>query len=197
MQIGPKRATDKVFMGKLKSVIYSENSSPVQFEEGWDAVISEYDLQDNKWLDGMFRRRKSWIPAYFSDIEMAGLLRTTSRSESSNSFFQHFHERGDTLVEFISSFESAMDKQRLRTIEDDRNSRKTPRMETPLHIEKDVAQVYTLALYYRVREQIINACFHNTMPEMSRSDEMRYFTCKDDLAKGQLFKVPILFTKLH
>ncbi|XP_017247088.1 protein FAR-RED ELONGATED HYPOCOTYL 3-like [Daucus carota subsp. sativus] len=145
-------------MGKLKSVIYSENSSPLQFEEGWAAVISEYDLQDNKWLAGMFRRRKSWILAYFSDIEMAGLLRTTSR---------------------------------LRTIEDDRNSRKTPRMETPLHIEKDAAQVYTLALYYRVREEIINACFHTTMLEMSRSDEIRYFTCKDDLAKGQLFKASV------
>nr|XP_017239627.1 PREDICTED: protein FAR1-RELATED SEQUENCE 1-like [Daucus carota subsp. sativus] len=187
-EIGPKRATDKVFMGKLKSVIYSENSSPIQFEEGWAAVISEYELQDNKWLADMFRKRISWIPAYFYDIEMAGLLRTTSRSESSYSFFQHFHERGDTLVEFFSSFESAMDKQRLRTIEDDRNSGKTPRMETPLHIEKYAAQVYTLALYYRVREEIRNACFHTTMPEMSRTDEMRYFTCKDDLAKGQLFK---------
>ena len=91
-------------MGKLKSVIYSENSSPIQFEEGWATVISEYELQDNKWLADMFRKRISWIPAYFSDIEMAGLLRTTSRSESSNSFFQHFYERGDTLVEFFFKF---------------------------------------------------------------------------------------------
>ena len=101
------------------------------------------------------------------------------------------------LLSFFSSFESGIDKQRLRTIEDDRNSRKTPRMETPLHIEKYAAQVYTLALYYRVREEIRNACFHTTMPEMSRTDEMRYFTCKDDLAKCQLFKVPILLTKVH
>ncbi|KAL1823806.1 hypothetical protein ACET3Z_010584 [Daucus carota] len=110
---------------------------------------------------------------------------------------KHFHERGDTLVEFFSSFESAMDKQRLRTIEDDRNSGKTPRMETPLHIEKYAAQVYTLALYYRVREEIRNACFHTTMPEMSRTDEMRYFTCKDDLAKGQLFKMATVSYDRH
>ena len=142
-KIGPKRATNKVFMSKLKSVIYSDQSTPTEFEEGWSAVMSEYKLQDNNWLAAMFRRRRTWIPAYYSDIEMAGLLQTTSRSESSNSFFQHFHERGDTLVEFYSSFESAMDKQRIRTVEDEKNSRKTPRFETPLQIEKDAAQLYT------------------------------------------------------
>ena len=140
-QIGPRRATDKVFMSKLKSVVYSDHSSPLEFEEGWSSVILEYKLQDNEWLSAMFRRRKSWIPAYFLEIDMAGLLRTTSRSESSNSFFQHFHERGDALVEFYSSFESAMDKERIRTVEDDKNSSKTPRLETPLEIEKDAARV--------------------------------------------------------
>ena len=188
-QIGARRATDKVFMSKLKSVIYSDQSSPLEFEEGWSSVISEYKFQDNKWMSDMFRRRRSWIPAYFSDIDMAGLLRTTSRSESSNSFFQHFHERGDTLVEFYSSFESAMDKQRIRTVEDDKNSRKTPRMETPLRIEKDAARVYTLALYYRVREEIKNACFHTSMPEITQTDESRVFMCKDEILNGKIFQV--------
>ena len=158
--------------------------------------MSEYKLQDNNWLAAMFRRRRTWIPAYYSDIEMAGLLRTTSRSESSNSFFQHFHERGDTLVEFYSSFESAMDKQRIRTVEDEKNSRKTPRFETPLQIEKDAAQLYT-QLYYRVREEIRNACFHTSIPEMTRNDEARIFTCKDDLLKGKLFQVHTSRTNIH
>ena len=55
---------------------------------------------------------------------MVDLLRTTSRSESSILFFQHFHESGDTLVEFCSSFESAMDKQRVRNAVDDEKSGK-------------------------------------------------------------------------
>ncbi|WOH13726.1 hypothetical protein DCAR_0833237 [Daucus carota subsp. sativus] len=190
-KLGPRRATDKVFMSKLKSVVYSDQSSPLEFEEGWSSVISEYKWQDNKWMSDMFRRRKSWIPAYFSDIDMAGLLRTTSRYESSNSFFQHFHERGDTLVEFYSSFESAMDKQRIRTVEDDKNSRKTPRMETPLRIEKDAARVYTLALYYRVREEIKNACFHTSMPEITQTDDSRVFMCKDEILNGKIFQVSV------
>lgn len=101
-------------------MVYSDHSTPTEFEDGWNGVMSEYKLESNAWLTSLFKKRKQWIPAYFSDIEMVGLLRTTSRSESSNFFFQHFHENGDTLVEFYSSFESAMDKQRLRAADDDK-----------------------------------------------------------------------------
>lgn len=45
----------------------------------------------------MFEIRASWVPAFFNDEPMVGLLRTTSRSESSNFFFNHFVQRGDTL----------------------------------------------------------------------------------------------------
>ncbi|KAK1384056.1 hypothetical protein POM88_021791 [Heracleum sosnowskyi] len=109
-KVGPSLATNKTFVEKLKPVVYSDHLTPREFEERWNAVIAEFKLESNPWLTKMFNIRDQWIPAYFSDIEMAGLLRTTSRSESSNSFFQHFHESGDTLVEFYSSFESAMDK---------------------------------------------------------------------------------------
>lgn len=162
-QIGPTLSSDKKFMNKFKGSVYSENASPIEFEESWKDVIEEYKLEGNKWLATMFRKRRQWIPAYFGDVEMAGLLRTTSRSESSNSFFQHFHESGDTLVEFYSSFESAMDKQRLSTTDDDRKSRETPRMETTMPIEKDAANVYTLSIYYLVRDEITSACFHTSM----------------------------------
>nr|XP_017221431.1 PREDICTED: protein FAR1-RELATED SEQUENCE 5-like [Daucus carota subsp. sativus] len=190
-KIGPALSSDKKFMNKLKATVYSEHSTPAQFEESWKDVIAEYKLEGNKWLAKMFRDRRQWIPAYFGDVEMAGLLRTTSRSESSNSFFQHFHESGDTLVEFYSSFESAMDKQRLSTTDDDKKSRETPRMETTMPIEKDAADVYTLSIYYLVRDEITSACFHTSMPEMHIENDTRHFTCVDDMLKGKVFKVSI------
>ncbi|KAK1383136.1 hypothetical protein POM88_020871 [Heracleum sosnowskyi] len=122
---------------------------------------------------------------------MAGLLRTTSRSKSSNSFFQHFHESGDTLVEFYSSFESAMDKQRLRNVEDDNRSEKIPLKKTSMSIEMDASKLYTLELYYRVREEIKSACYHTSMEDMTRDNESRHFKCKDDLLNGQIFEVSV------
>ncbi|KAK1382517.1 hypothetical protein POM88_020252 [Heracleum sosnowskyi] len=145
----------------------------------------------------MFNIRDQWIPAYFSDIEMAGLLRTTSRSKSSNSFFQHFHESDDTLVEFYSSFESAMDKQRLRNVEDDNISEKIPLKETSMSTEMDASKLYTLELYYRVREEIKSACYHTSMEDMTRDNESRHFKCKDDLLQGQIFENICLYVAFY
>ncbi|KAK1363407.1 hypothetical protein POM88_038968 [Heracleum sosnowskyi] len=190
-KVGPSLATNKKFVEKLKSAVYSDYLTLREFEERWNVVIAEFKLEYNPWLTEMFNIRDQWIPAYFSDIEMAGLLRTTSRSESSNSFFQHFHESGDTLVEFYSSFESAMDKQRLRNVEDDNRSEKIPLKETSMSIEMDASKLYTLELYYRVREEIKLACYHTSMEDMTRDNDSRHFKCKDDLLQGQIFEVSV------
>ncbi|XP_074335536.1 protein FAR1-RELATED SEQUENCE 5-like [Apium graveolens] len=178
-KVGPALASDKKFIEKLKSAVYSDHITQTEFVERWNAVIVEYKLESNPWLTELFNIRNEWIPAYFSDIEMAGLLRTTSRSESSNSFFQHFHESGHTLVEFYSSFESAMDKQRLKNAEDDKRS----------GIEIDASKLYTLELYYLVREEIKAACYHTSMPDITRDNEHRYFKVKDDLLHDRIFEV--------
>ncbi|XP_074314277.1 protein FAR1-RELATED SEQUENCE 5-like [Silene latifolia] len=56
--------------------------------------------------------RQRWIPAYYRDIPLGCLLRTTQRSESANSFFKRFENPHGTLVEFWMRFKSAMDQQR-------------------------------------------------------------------------------------
>nr|GEY19970.1 protein FAR1-related sequence 5-like [Tanacetum cinerariifolium] len=43
---------------------------------------------------------------------LCGLMKMTSRSESSNAFFQVYSHHGNSLVHFILCFESAMEKQR-------------------------------------------------------------------------------------
>ncbi|XP_074300126.1 protein FAR1-RELATED SEQUENCE 5-like [Silene latifolia] len=75
------------FMKELCSCVWAEDIEPSEFEEWWCSVISSYRLTDNEWLDTMFDKRASWIPSYFRDLFMGGLMRTTSRSESENSFF--------------------------------------------------------------------------------------------------------------
>ncbi|KAK1396433.1 hypothetical protein POM88_006296 [Heracleum sosnowskyi] len=190
-KVGPTLSSNKKFVENLKSAVYSDHLTPDEFEERWNAVISEYKLESNTWLTELFNIRDQWIPAYFSDIEMAGLLRTTSRSESSNFFFQHFHESGDTLVEFYSSFESAMDKQRLRYAENENRSEQIPTTDTTMSIEKDASKLYTLEIFYLVREEIKTACYHTTMQDMTKDNEKRHFKCKDDLLHDKIFEVSV------
>lgn len=189
LKVGPTLSSNKKFVEKLKSAVYSDHLTKEEFEECWHEVIKEYKLETNVWLTNLFNIRSEWIPAYFSDIDMAGLLRTTSRSESSNFFFQYFHDSGDTLVEFYSSFESAMDKQRLRQADDEKRSEKIPLTDTSMAIEKDASKLYTLELYYRVREEIKTGCYHTSMTNMSRDEQSRYFSCKDELLQDKNFKL--------
>ncbi|XP_074316684.1 protein FAR1-RELATED SEQUENCE 2-like [Silene latifolia] len=70
----------------------------------------------------MFNKRQRWIPAYYRDIPLSCLLRTTQRSESMNSFFKRFENPRGTLVEFWLRFQSAMDQQRYTQKSLDRDS---------------------------------------------------------------------------
>ncbi|GKA03357.1 FAR1-related sequence 5-like protein, partial [Tanacetum coccineum] len=87
---------------------------PLKFEEKWSKLIEDFGLQSHKWLTKMFNLRDIWIPAYFIDSPLYGLMRTTSRSESENPFFKSFTSPGATLVSFMMSYESAMERKRYR-----------------------------------------------------------------------------------
>ncbi|GKD85592.1 FAR1 DNA binding domain, zinc finger, SWIM-type, MULE transposase domain containing protein, partial [Tanacetum coccineum] len=63
---------------------------PKIFEREWECMINKFELGENKWLADMFDLRESWIPAYLTDVHMAGLIRTTSRSESEYHFLVEF-----------------------------------------------------------------------------------------------------------
>ena len=60
-------------------MVYDDHLSTTDFEEGWQSVMEKFELQDHTWLNDMYSIRTEWIPAYFNDTPMSGLLRTTSR----------------------------------------------------------------------------------------------------------------------
>lgn len=150
-------------------------------------------MGDNDWLTDMHVIRKEWIPAYFNNVAMAGLLRTTSRSGSSNFYFKHFHKSGDTLLEFFSKYESAIEKQRHLFEDNNQLSISVPIPATELKIEIDAAKIYTRQLYYRVREEIESAWYHTSIDEVSLIEGVKQFKIKDALLKGRLFEVRCFF----
>lgn len=73
-------------MDKMKNLVWSDHLTIKEFEVGWTDLVDEFDLSENTWLNNMFQLRSLWVPSFFNDDAMVGLLRTTSRSESSNFF---------------------------------------------------------------------------------------------------------------
>ncbi|XP_052621743.1 protein FAR1-RELATED SEQUENCE 5-like [Lactuca sativa] len=163
------KVSNSDFKKRINQLIWRMNIEPSEFECQWDMMLDEFDLRENKWLDDMFNKRDKWIPSYFRDIPMCGLMKTTSRSESSNSFFNVFSSATNLLVNFIFNLDTALSKQRHEQKRLDIASRDTsPQLlfaPDPLKIEKHASLVYTREAFLKVQKQIKKAfyqCFQKT-----------------------------------
>ncbi|GKD36841.1 FAR1-related sequence 5-like protein [Tanacetum coccineum] len=98
------------------------------------------------------------------NVQLFGLMRTTSRSESENSFFKSFTSPRATLVSFMMSYESAMERQRYRQEKLDFNTiDAAPKCITQLDIERHAARVYTRTMFLIVQTEINEGCWNCTI----------------------------------
>ncbi|XP_023766204.2 protein FAR1-RELATED SEQUENCE 4-like [Lactuca sativa] len=104
--------TNTDFRKRFSKLVWDINMKPDVFEVKWGLLMKEFNLEDTRWFKDMFTIRDSWIPGYFSDIPMCGLMKTTSRSESMNSFFNTYSESGNLLLNFMMNYDTAIQKQR-------------------------------------------------------------------------------------
>ncbi|XP_021750255.1 protein FAR1-RELATED SEQUENCE 5-like [Chenopodium quinoa] len=115
----------------------------------WNKVMVEYHLEEHEWLGYMYKIKDKWIPVYFRDVFLGGIMRTTSRSESENNFFCSFIYPHVSLVEFYLRYEASIDAQRHTQGQNDNYSKhKYPECKTPLGIEKHASHLYTNSVFY-------------------------------------------------
>ncbi|GJW17281.1 ankyrin repeat-containing domain-containing LTR copia-type protein [Tanacetum coccineum] len=70
---------DKVQPGKRRRHMNLPLVNPQkEFEDRWNKLMEEFNLVNHKWLSKMYRLRSSWIPTFFVDSPLCGLMRTTS-----------------------------------------------------------------------------------------------------------------------
>ncbi|XP_021861919.2 protein FAR1-RELATED SEQUENCE 9-like [Spinacia oleracea] len=159
-KVGPELKQDEGFLKLLNECVWDMEQESEEFEATWNSLMVQYNLVENGWFQHMFSIREHWIPCYFRDLRLGGILRTTSRSESENSFFINFTNPHVTLVEFYMRFESAMDAQRHK--QDKLNTESihsVPQFITPLPLEKHAAEVYTRNFFYMFQDEVYKACF--------------------------------------
>ncbi|KAL2924977.1 Protein FAR1-RELATED SEQUENCE 5 [Bienertia sinuspersici] len=143
-KVGPTLAQNEDFMSEFCNCVWSKHTEPKEFDEVWDSILEKYDLINNTWLEYMFQIRQDWIPSYYRNMPMSGVMRTTFRSESENNFFGHFTTPHVTLLEIWMRYESAMESQRhkqSKLLSQSKNSK--PQRKTPLDLEKHASELYT------------------------------------------------------
>ncbi|XP_022003796.2 protein FAR1-RELATED SEQUENCE 5-like [Helianthus annuus] len=92
------------FNTRMTRVVWNDTIIPEDFETEWHSIMSTFGLENHEWLKDMYDLRFDWIPSYYHGENLAGLMRTTSRCESENYFFDQFCNPRCTLVEFFTHF---------------------------------------------------------------------------------------------
>ncbi|XP_021726157.1 protein FAR1-RELATED SEQUENCE 5-like [Chenopodium quinoa] len=133
-KVGTQFCNETEFLKKLSAIVWDREIDPHAFVDCWNSVMEEFDLVDHEWFAYMFKIRHLWIPTYFKDLFMGGLLRSTSRSEGENSFFCNFINPHVTCVEFFVRYETALDAQRHEQDELNRLNKSEPQLLTHLHL---------------------------------------------------------------
>ncbi|KAI3825564.1 hypothetical protein L1987_07055 [Smallanthus sonchifolius] len=140
---------------EVHRLVWNVYIKPSTFENRWEELISKYSLANNQWLKDMYDIRDRWVPAYFREIPLCCLMKTTSRCESSNAAFKINSSSANTLVQFMLCFETKIDSQRYRQrMSEFKTSTSTFVGTTDLPIESHAFSIYSHEIFFAVRNEI-------------------------------------------
>ncbi|XP_035843909.1 uncharacterized protein LOC118479400 [Helianthus annuus] len=83
----------------IHRLVWNVYIKPETFESRWNDLLQTFGLQDHSWLNDMYNIKHLWVPAYFRELPMCCLMKTTSRCESSNAAFKVNSTSANTLVQ--------------------------------------------------------------------------------------------------
>ncbi|KAK9665377.1 hypothetical protein RND81_14G108400 [Saponaria officinalis] len=171
-----RKETD--FLSRLNAVVWNQDLEPTEFENKWNGVITEFGLDDSRWLSMMFDIKEYWIPAYFRDLHMGNIMSTTQRSKSENSFFKKFENHYGTLVEFWHTH---------KRLEMESNNSVLKAI-TALSLESHALTVYTYKVFYEIQEEIKSSMCGCVIVGYSRSASLE-MTAIEDSHRNKTFAV--------
>ncbi|XP_047952287.1 protein FAR1-RELATED SEQUENCE 5-like [Salvia hispanica] len=147
---------DGDFKKEFNACVWSDLLEPDEFEEEWNGVLERYGLEDHGWLKTLYDYRQLWIPAYFRDFPLGSTIRTTSISESENSFYKNFLKPRNNIAEFYLNFNQALEFQRDRKTKlDYQDANALPILATTLPFKKHASTMYTDSMFKKIQEEIV------------------------------------------
>ncbi|XP_074288452.1 protein FAR1-RELATED SEQUENCE 5-like [Silene latifolia] len=142
--------------------------------------MTDYQLVEHEWFSYLYDIREQWIPAYFKDVSMSGLMRVTSRSESENSFFDRFLTPHLNLVEFWVCYESALETQRHKQskLNSDNKHSEIPR-KTNSNLEVHASEIYSHNIFKEFQTELVAALFDCRFKDVEKIDETKIYILTD------------------
>ncbi|XP_076930240.1 protein FAR1-RELATED SEQUENCE 9-like [Bidens hawaiensis] len=116
--------------------------------------MQDFHLTEHEWLTDIYQLRSSWIPAFYRDEDMSGLM------------------------QFLAHFDSAIEHQRHEHRKNDHDSRyKSPETWSKFPLEKQAVDIYTKNIFFDVQLEIDTSIhkWNSTHHRHGRMGEVRVF----------------------
>ena len=121
-----------------------------------EKTITTFDLENNEWLNDMYKIKKKWVPVFLKDTFFAGMS-TSQRSESINSFFDKYVSRKKSLKEFVERYEQALERRYQDEAQEDFwsfHSMPKQRKYSSL-FEMQLAGIYTRNVFKKFKDEVL------------------------------------------
>ncbi|XP_024974745.1 protein FAR1-RELATED SEQUENCE 5-like [Cynara cardunculus var. scolymus] len=176
---------DHVFNKVINKLVWNIHIGPVEFERRWHEMIDQYNLGGDLWFTDLYDIRHSWITAFYKDTSMSGLIKTTSRSESSNSYINIYESFWFDLVQFLNNYDVAIEKQRYKQSMHETVTRTTyPKFVTPLCLESHASSIYSRSVFFDIQKEIKKVVWFYVIETVKCRDNLKAFVISHKTKKS-------------
>jgi zinc finger SWIM domain-containing protein 3 len=140
------------FLGDFKRCVY-EDRSESEFNNLWDALLTEYCLRGNNWMVNLYSLREKWAAVYRDSFTAD--MTTTQRSEGMNNVFKKRFHKKLSLSELLVECDKVSASLRENELDADfKSRRKNPMLFDPnFPMLKTAALSYTARMYSEFEEE--------------------------------------------
>lgn len=132
-----------------------------EFEDGWKTMLAKYDAPPNEDLNLMYQTRLMWVPVYFKDA-FCPFLRSTGRSESTNTIFKDHNLLKGTIENFFHQYD--IFQKEVASVEDGcglESTQKKTMYCTRQPIERHAEEIYTMGMFLKFQKELLDASAFN------------------------------------
>ncbi|XP_074314025.1 protein FAR1-RELATED SEQUENCE 5-like [Silene latifolia] len=189
---------DEDFKSRLNRRVWNNQLEPDEFKEQWEKIMTDYQLVEHEWFSDLYDIKEQWIPAYFKEVSMSGLMRVTSRSQSKNSFFDRFLTPHLTLVEFWVCYESVLEAQRHKKtkLNSENKHSEIPR-KTNSNLEVHASETYSHNIFKDFQTELVAALSDCHFKDMDKIDETKIYILTDLQMPNKSWNVAYLLDSIE
>ncbi|EEE59391.1 hypothetical protein OsJ_11516 [Oryza sativa Japonica Group] len=140
------------FLADFKRCVY-EDRSEYYFNKMWHELLSEYNLEDNKWISNLYKLREKWAIVFRNSFTAD--ITSTQRSEGMNNVYKKRFRRKLGLSELLVECDKVSATLRENELDADFKSRHSnPVTYIPnLPMLKIAAESYTRSMYSELEDE--------------------------------------------